>query len=383
MSASEASATARDEKALLVQVIHGRRSREEARDSLDELARLAETAGARVVGRLTQRRPKPTAAFLIGEGKLADIQAACRELEANLVVFDNDLSAVQVNNLDRSLGIKVIDRIELILQIFARRARSAEAMAQVEMAQLQYMVSRVPLSRRQQRFRGGIGMRGPGESPIDLRRGVMRRRMHELKGKLESVRQRREETRAHREWPGVCLVGYTNAGKSTMLNALSAARAYVDNKLFATLDTKTRRLHLPRGTEALLSDTVGFIRKLPHQLVASFRSTLEEAVEADILLVVADVTHPHVLEHLDVVQETVEQIGATNALRVLLLNKCDALGDERDARLGELLAHVPDAIPVSAKRGDGLSQVKERVEEILNPSILLAQRDPAVEPAAV
>ena len=383
MDAPELSAGVGDEKALLVQVIYGRRRREEACDSLDELARLAETAGAQVVGRLTQRRPKPTAAFFIGEGKLADIQASCRELGANLVVFDNDLSAVQVNNLDRSLGIKVIDRIELILQIFARRAGSAEAMAQVEMAQLQYMVSRIPLSRRQQRFRGGIGMRGPGESPIDLRRGVMRRRIHELKRKLESVRQRREETRAHREWPGICLVGYTNAGKSTMLNALSAAKAYVDDKLFATLDTKTRRLHLPRGTEALLSDTVGFIRNLPHQLVASFRSTLEEAVEADVLLIVADVTHPHVLEHLEVVQETVEQIGAASVPGIVLLNKCDLLGDERDDRLAELLAHIPDAIPVSAKRGEGLAQVKERIEETLNPSILLARPDPVAETAPV
>ena len=270
------------ERALLVQVILGRRSREEASDSLKELERLADTAGATVTGSITQRRERAASGLLVGEGKLADIQLACRHGKANLVIFDNDLSPVQVNNLDLALGIKVIDRTELILQIFARRARSAEAQVQVELAQLEYLVSRIPVSARQQRFKGGIGMKGPGESPLQLRNAPMRRRIRELKRKLDAIQKRRRRTRARRPWPLVCLVGYTNAGKSTLLNAFAPANAYVDDRLFATLDTKTRLVRLPNGRDVLLSDTVGFIRHLPHGLVASFRSTLEVAAEAAI-----------------------------------------------------------------------------------------------------
>ena len=191
----------RTERALLVQVILGRRGKEEAAESLSELERLADTAGAVVVGRITQRRDRPTPALFVGEGKLSDIQLACRRAEADLIIFDNDLSAVQVNNLDISLGIKVIDRTELILQIFARRARSAEAQIQVELAQLQYLVSRIPVSERQQRFQGGIGMRGPGESPLQLRNEPMRRQIKALKRKLETIRKRHERTRVRRPWP--------------------------------------------------------------------------------------------------------------------------------------------------------------------------------------
>ena len=263
------------ERALLVQAIVGRTSREEAADSLAELERLADTAGATVIGSVTQRRDRPTAGFFVGEGKLADIQLACRQANANMVIFDNELSPIQVNNIDLALGIKVIDRTELILQIFARRARSAEAQIQVELAQLQYLVSRLPVSAKQARFKGGIGMKGPGESPLQLRNEPMRRRIKDLKVKLDGIQKRRQRTRDRQKWPLVCLVGYTNAGKSTLLNAFAAPDAYVDDRLFATLDTKTRLVHLPDGSDVLMVDTVGFIRHLPHGLVASFRSTLE------------------------------------------------------------------------------------------------------------
>ena len=265
------------ERALLVQVTTRRQSKAAAEDSIRELERLADTAGATVVGVITQRRDRPTPGLLVGEGKVGDIQLACRHADANVVIVDNELSPVQVNNLDLALGVKVIDRTELILQIFARRASSAESQTQVELAQLEYLVSRIPVSRKQQRFQGGIGMKGPGESPLQLRNAPMRRRMKELRQKLQSIQKRRRRTRVRRPWPLVSLVGYTNAGKSTLLNSLSSAGAYVDDRLFATLDTKTRLLRLDAGRDVLLSDTVGFIRRLPHGLVASFQSTLDVA----------------------------------------------------------------------------------------------------------
>ncbi|MBT3191534.1 MAG: GTPase HflX [Verrucomicrobia bacterium] len=345
-----------EERALLVQVTTTRQSRSEAEDSIHELERLADTAGAIVVGVITQRREKPTPGLLVGEGKLGDIQLACRQTKANVVIVDNDLSAVQVNNLDLALGISVIDRTELILQIFARRASSAESQAQVELAQLQYLVSRIPVSRKQQRFQGGIGMKGPGESPLQLRNAPMRRRISELKRKLAAIQKRRRRTRVRRPWPLVSLVGYTNAGKSTLLNAMSSAGAYVDDRLFATLDTKTRLLHLGEGREVLLSDTVGFIRHLPHGLVASFRSTLDVASEADLLLIVADASHPRVEDHLSVVQETLVEIDAAGVPSLLVLNKVDRVDDA--TTLDRLLSTFPDACAISARKGSGLSELK-------------------------
>ncbi len=347
------------ERALLVQVILGRRDREEAEDSLLELERLADTAGAVVVGAITQCREKPTPGFFVGEGKLADIQLACREGRANLVIFDNDLSAIQVNNLDLALGIKIIDRTELILQIFARRARSAESQIQVELAQLQYLVSRIPISKKQHRFQGGIGMRGPGESPLQLRNAPMRKRIKDLKKKLELVQDRRKTLREKRKWPLVCLVGYTNVGKSTLLNAFAPANAYVDDRLFATLDTKTRLVYLPDGRNILMADTVGFIKHLPHGLIASFKSTLEIAADADLLLVVADPSHPRAMDQLNIVEETLKEIGADKVPRIVLMNKCDVPG------IGERIEHLkavyPEAIQVSAIKKDGLKDVKEQI----------------------
>ena len=353
------------EKALLVQIISGRQTRDEARDSIEELERLADTAGLVAVGSVTQRRAKPTPQYFIGPGKLPEIQLACRQTGARLIIFDNELTAMQVNNLDLSLGIKVIDRTELILQIFARRARSSEAQIQVELAQLRYLLSRIPVSSKQERFGGGTGMRGPGESPLELRNAPMRRRIRELEDKLEAIQKRRLLTRGHRPFSVVSLVGYTNAGKSTLLNALSQADAYVDDRLFATLDTKTRQVHLPDGRNVLLTDTVGFIRSLPHGLVASFRSTLEELAESDLLLHVADASHPFVREHMQVVTETLAEIGADKVPVLLLFNKTDR--PEAQAALAGLLRDLPQAIPISAVTGSGLIDVKETLARLIPP----------------
>lgn len=353
------------ERALLVQAVLGHMGKDEASDSLVELERLADSAGAVVTGSITQRRARPNPAFFIGEGKLNEIQLACRTAKANLLVFDNDLSPVQVNNLDLALGIKVIDRTELILQLFAQRARTSEAQCQVELAQLQYLSSRIPVSEKQQRFHGGIGMRGPGESPFQLRRAPMLARLTVLKSKLKGIQKRRERTRVRRPWQVICLVGYTNAGKSTLMNALTSANAYIDDRLFATLDTKSRRMYLAPGRYAMLTDTVGFIRHLPHALVASFRSTLEEICEADLLLLVADATHSYVREHLKLVHQTLKEMNAGQIPTLLLLNKVDR--EEARACLAGLRADYPKALPVSAVRCDGMARLKQRIAELLPP----------------
>jgi len=353
------------ERALLIQMISGHQSREEAADSLAELERLADTAGAVVLGSITQRRDRPDAAFFIGQGKLAEIQLAGRETKANLLVFDNELSPVQVNNLDLAVGIKVIDRTELILQIFARRARTAESQIQVELAQLQYLASRIPVSVKQSRFSGGIGMRGPGESPFQLRRLPMLARITILKRKLKEIQKRRALTRERRPWPVACLVGYTNAGKSTLLNALTAAAAYVDNRLFATLDTKSRLVYLPDQRQVMLTDTVGFIRHLPHGLVASFRSTLEEISEANLLLIVADASHRYVREQIQVVQATLKDMQAEGIAYLLLLNKADR--PEAVECLPDLQCEYPEALVVSALERQGLAMLKERMATLMTP----------------
>jgi GTP-binding protein HflX len=350
------------ERALLVQVVIGRRDRQEADSSLSELGRLADTAGAEVIGCITQRRDHPTPGLFVGEGKLADIQLACREAGANLVIFDNDLSAVQVNNLDLALGIRVIDRTEVILQIFARRAQSAEAKVQVELAQLEYLVSRIPISRKQQRFQGGIGMRGPGESPLQLRNEPMRRRIGDLKRRLKHMGEQLASARRRRPWPLVSLVGYTNAGKTTLLNAFTRAGAYVDDRLFATLDTKTRLVRVPGERNLLLTDTVGFIRHLPHGLVASFRSTLDVARESDLLLLVADAASAGAEAEIEVVHETLKEIEAHHVPCLLVLNKSDAASRDQ---LDSLTATHHDAVVVSAKMRRGLDDLKARMVECL------------------
>ncbi len=348
------------ERGLLVQVIIGRQCKDSAADSLAELERLADTAGVVVTGSITQRRDRPDPAFLIGHGKLEEVQLACRAAGADLLVFDNDLSAVQVDNLSAAVGADVMDRTELILQIFARRARSAEAQMQVELAQLQYLSSRIQATEKQARFRGGIGARGPGEKPFQLHKAPMLHRIRVLKRKLEEIQERRSRTREGRPWPVVSIVGYTNAGKSTLLNALTGAGAYVDDRLFATLDTKSRLLFMPGGRKAILTDTVGFIRNLPHGLVASFRSTLEEISESDMLLIVADAGHAYAGEHVSVVRGTLKEMRADRIPALWVFNKTDCA--EARARIPRLAAEHSGALFVSALTGEGVDALKLRIE---------------------
>lgn len=350
-------------KALIVQVVVGRQSKSEAAESLAELERLADTAGFICAGSITQRREKPDAAFFAGQGKLAEIQLACRSSGAEVLIFDNPLTSVQVSNLGRSLGVKVIDRTELILLIFARRAKSSEAQAQVELAQMQFMASRVQIAEKQQRFFGGIGARGPGESPFQLHKAALSRRIRMLKAKLDDIRKRRSRTRKRRLLPVVCLVGYTNAGKSTLLNALSAADAYVDDRLFATLDTKSRMVYLPGARKAIITDTVGFIRNLPHGLIASFRSTLDEISEAEALLLVADAGNQAVAGQLDVVRDTLAEIEAGSVPAFVVFNKIDC--PQARAALPGLKAAYPEAMFVSALTGEGLDGVRSAVADIV------------------
>lgn len=281
-----------------------------------------------------------------------------------------DASAIQSHNLGKALGLRILDRTEIILEIFARRARSSEAKLQVELARLQFQLKRIPVTESQQRFKGKANVRGPGESHLQLRNEPLRRRIAELKKKLDVI-QERQTTRdaATREWPLVSLVGYTNAGKSTLLNALSDADAYVDDMLFATLDTKTRKVWLSPANQILMTDTVGFIRNLPHGLVACFKSTLDVAVQADLLLIVVDSAYPCVDDHIAVCRSTLEEIGAKDVPHLFVLNKCDSVTeDQASLRLAE---KYPHAISISAKTGAGLDVLKQAIIWELQKSCLL------------
>ena len=354
------------ERAVLAQLVTAKHDPAESADSLLELARLADTAGLEVAGQITQNREKPDGGTMFGSGKVTDLKNLAAEFEANTVIFDNPINAIQAHNLTRALpGVRVMDRTEVILQIFARRARSAEAQVQVELAQLEFQLSRIPVLEAQQRFKGGIGMKGPGESHLQLRNAPIRRRISELRKRLADIQARRTATsrRDKREMPVVSMVGYTNAGKSTLLNALAGADAYVDDRLFATLDTKTRRVWLSKARQLLLTDTVGFIRHLPHGLVASFKSTLDVAVQADLLMIVVDAAYPRVDDHIRVCDDTLREIGAHDVPHILVLNKCDR--GTADTALLHVTEKYPHAIPVSAKTGYGLGVLKQALTQEL------------------
>ncbi len=332
----------------------------ESRESLEELARLAETAGAEVVGSFLQKRDKPDGALFIGTGRAEELARDCQALEADVCIFDEELTGVQVRNLEEILRVKVIDRTALILDIFAQRASSAEGKLQVELAQLQYRSARligqgVALSR----LAGGIGTRGPGESRLEMNRRRIRERMTELRRRLDELEKQRNLRRRNREkneTPVVALVGYTNAGKSTLLNALTGSDVYAQDQLFATVDAVSRRMETPEHTEYLLTDTVGFIRKLPHTLVSAFRSTLEEAALADVLVIVNDGANPDMVKQHDTVEEVLAELGATEQKRIEVINKCDA-GDPDPV--------FPGAVLVSAKTGEGLDELRAKIAESL------------------
>ncbi|HEY0008478.1 MAG TPA: GTPase HflX [Tepidisphaeraceae bacterium] len=363
------------ENAVLVGVILPD-STADPRNPLGELASLAKTAGARVVGEMLQRRHRPDASTYIGSGKAVEIAQAAKALKANVILFDNDLTPAQIGSLEkiinqevgtkRDAGIKVLDRSELILDIFATRAQTAEAKLQVELAQLQYTYPRLArmwnhLERIQSGAVAGLGTRGPGETQLETDRRLVRKRISDLRNGIERIQERKTRTveARNKDHYTVCVVGYTNAGKSTLFNTLTAAGTYADNKLFATLDTKTRAWKLERGTEVLLSDTVGFVRDLPHNLVASFKATLEEAVHADLLIHVLDVGHPHAQVQFEAVHQVLDEIGVRDKPELLLLNKIDTNEGEYQANFWRTLH--PHALPVSAKTGAGLGEVQEAV----------------------
>ena len=335
----------------------------ESMESLEELARLAETAGAEVVGSFLQKRDKPDTAMYIGKGRAEELARDCQALEADLCIFDEELTGVQVRNLEEVLRVKVIDRTALILDIFAGRASSAEGKLQVELAQLQYRSARlIGQGLVLSRLAGGIGTRGPGESKLEMNRRRIRERMTELRRRLEELekqRSLRRKSRERNEVPVVALVGYTNAGKSTLLNALTGSDVYVQDQLFATLDAVSRRMVTPENTEYLLTDTVGFIRKLPHTLVSAFRSTLEESALADVLVIVSDGSSKEMFSQHDTVEEVLAELGATEQKRIEVINKCDE-GDPDPV--------FPGAILISAKTGEGLDELKAKIAETLQAS---------------
>ncbi len=324
--------------------------------SLDELAALAESAGAQVVARFFQKRPKPDTATFVGSGKAQELQLEAQAYEADVVIFDDELTGAQTRNLEDIIGVKVVDRTTLILDIFAQRAQSGEGKLQVQLAQLKYRSGRlIGQGLILSRLGGGIGTRGPGETKLEIDRRRIREQINRLKQELDTLQRQRQLRRKSREKnaiPIVSLVGYTNTGKSTLLNTITDAGVYAENKLFATLDAVSRRVELPDGGEFLLVDTVGFISKLPHDLVEAFKSTLEEAALSDLLVIVSDGASPDTPQQHQVVEEVLSQIGADTQPRIDVLNKCDLVPADQ-----EILPIMPGALHISAQTGAGIDRL--------------------------
>jgi GTP-binding protein HflX len=342
-------------------------------DPLEELRGLATTAGATVVAGLTQKRESIHPGTYIGKGKLQELQEQVRGADADVVIFDNDLSPSQIRNLEKATDVKVLDRSELILDIFATRARTHEAKMQVELAQLEYALPRLrKMWTHLERIEGGIGMRGPGETQLEEDRRLVGLRIRDLKQRLTEVQARKQrEVRSRGDEYTVSLVGYTNAGKSTLMNRLTGADVYVEDKLFSTLDTRTRQWRLKDWGKVLLSDTVGFIRELPHHLVASFKATLEEARQARLLLHVVDASSPAAEEHIKAVRAVLEELGCGNKPTLLVLNKIDRLADA--SLLHVLQKHHPRAVSISAYKREGLDELADAVIEALSADFVDAE----------
>lgn len=339
-------------------------------DPLEELAELATSAGAEIAGRLTQRRASPDIATYLGSGKVQELAMLVDAEEADVVMFDNNLSPAQIRNLEQEIKVKVLDRTELILDIFASRARTHEARLAVELAQLEYSLPRLKrMWTHLSRIKMGIGMRGPGEKQLEVDRRLAEKKIFDLRQELAQIERRKERQVATRsDHKTVSLCGYTNAGKSTLLNALTGADEYAKDQLFATLDTRTRRWHLPGWGPVLLSDTVGFIRDLPHQLVAGFKATLAETRQADLLLHVADASNPHALEQITAVYQVLEELGIHEKDTLLVLNKIDSVPERLPERgaLDRLLDRYPNAVLISARKGTGLQDLAKAVSDALS-----------------
>ncbi len=352
-----------EERAALIGVGMDARADDAELPVFDELAELARTAGARVVLRFYQRKANPESSAYLGKGKLEALAEQLKETGATLIIADDDLTPAQVRNLEKVTCVRVIDRSELIIDIFAKQARTEQAKLQVELAQLQYMAPRLRrmwthLSRIT--GAGGIGSRGPGEKQLEVDRRIVKRKIEDLRAKLEIIEARKErEVKGRRDAFKVALVGYTNAGKSTMMHALTGADVYIADRLFATLDTRTRKFELEDGTGVLLSDTVGFIDKLPHHLVASFNATLAEVTGADLLLHIVDASDDAAVAKIGCVRDVLGKIGAASIPELVLLNKCDRVNDV--ARLEALRSSLGEHLVVSALTGHGLDGLRARV----------------------
>jgi GTP-binding protein HflX len=359
------------ERAILVGVTSRGAQRWETDDHLEELALLADTAGAVVIDKMIQDRDRIDPAYFVGKGKAGIIADLANTSEADIIVFDDDLSPAQARNLERLSGKKILDRSGLILDIFARRAKTRQAKTQVELAQLNYLLPRLTrqwthLSRQV----GGIGTRGPGETQLEVDRRLIRKRISHLQAELEKIKRQRKVQRLRRDiLPKVALVGYTNAGKSTLMNALTSSDVFVEDRLFATLDATVRRLPLPEPSDVLLIDTVGFIRKLPHHLVASFMSTLEEAREASLLLHVVDISHPFMSEQIAVVKDVLNQLEIGDKKAIYVFNKIDQLKEH--ALIARLRSEYEPAVFVSAVRGQFLSSLREAIQRAIEGEIVV------------
>lgn len=350
------------QRAALVGLITDPKHRTDAEQSLAELEGLALAAGAEVALRLLQERPRPDPATFLGSGKVESLKHACAETHADLIIVDNELTPAQLRNLERETDRAVLDRTQLILDIFAQRARTREGQLQVELAQLKYVLPRlVGASSALSRLGGGIGTRGPGETKLETDRRRLRHRISTISKQIADVRKRRAQLRERRQeglTPTVALVGYTNAGKTTLFNRLARQEAEASNALFVTLDPLIRQVRLADRQEILVSDTVGFIDRLPHGLVAAFRATLEEVTEADLLLHVVDVSNPEYPRHMDAVRRVLAEIDAQEVPAILVLNKWDQLTEDERARLR---ATEPAAVPISARTGDGIDELQQAI----------------------
>jgi len=374
------------ERALLIGLERQGVSKWDLQDSLTELAELANSAGAEVVDTVTQKLQKPTAPYYIGKGKAESLKPALQDQQVTSVIFDDELSPAQGRNLENLLSRKVLDRTQLILDIFAQRARSREGRLQIELAQLQYLLPRLTrMWHHLSRQTGGIGTRGPGETQLEVDRRRVQERIARLERELESVRKTRavqRQGRKRHQWPVAAVVGYTNAGKSTLLNLLTGADVVAENKLFATLDPTTRSFVLPNKQRVLLTDTVGFLRKLPHTLIESFKATLEEVSEADLLIHVVDLSHPRVDDQIEAVENVVKELDAFGKQTVIVFNKIDNLSN-RDS-IDTYLRRFPGSVAISARTGEDVNKLVQALQDALSAWRLRSRfKIPASESALI